>query len=189
MSTPNVVDNEELFESIVLGNVRSPGKVTLSGHDRKVNWDVKKGAGQSGATTTLSDVPPVEVTATFYLLKDVSQNIDDFADWDTFVEVVNSTVSGPEPKALDVYHPDLARNDIKSVVKVLVGGFTYDDKGGATVVVKFLEYRPPKPKGGTPNGSSSAARTKTKITPPDPNQAALDELARLTAQYQKTPWG
>jgi len=45
MSAPNPIDDEELFASIELGGVKSPGKVTLSGHDRKATWDVKKGPG------------------------------------------------------------------------------------------------------------------------------------------------
>ncbi len=181
---PTPVDNEDLYEGIVLGGVKSPGRVTLSGHDRKVSWDVKEGSGQSGATTTLKSIPPIEFTATFYLVQDPAQEIDDFDGWDAFLAAVNSTVSGPKPKALDVYHPDLADNGITSVVKASVGGATYDGKGGTTYVIKFQEYRPPKPAGGSPSGSGAKAKTKT-----DPDQAAKDELARLTKQYQATPWG
>lgn len=183
--SPNPLDDEELYESIVLAGVASPGRVTLSGHDRVIGWDVKKGAGQSGATTTRTSEDPVEFTCTFYLVKDVSQGIDDFQAWPSFLKVLRSTVAEKEPKALDVYHPDLASNDIKSVVLKSVGGTVHDGKGGQTIAVKLLEYRPPKPKGGTPKGSKTTAK---KTTAPDPNQAALDELARLTKQYQATPW-
>lgn len=182
--SPNPIDDEELYEALAFGNVRSPGKVTLSGHDRKINWDIKAGSGQYGATTTIKDIPPVEFTASFYLVNDPAQGIYDIDAWPAFVELINSTVAGKVPKALDCYHPDLAANDIKSVVKASVGGAVHDGKGGQTIVVKLLEYRPPKPKGGTPKGS---ATKKTKA--PDPNQAALDELAKLTDTFRKTPWG
>jgi hypothetical protein len=182
---PNPLDDEPLYDGIILGGVQSPGKCTLSGHDRKINWDVKAGAGQSGATTTLKDIPPIEFTCTFYLLRDDSQGIDDLIDWPAFRELINSTVSGPKPKALDIYHPDLAANDIKSVVKASIGGVVHDGKGGQTIVVKFQEYKPPKPKGGSPNGS----KTKGKLpAPPDPDAEAKAQLAALTAQYQNTPW-
>ncbi len=46
---------------------------------------------------------------------------------------------------------------------------TYDGKGGATVVVKFQEYLPPKKKGGSPSGSG-------KGTTPDPNKDLQDEI-------------
>lgn len=185
MSVPNPVDNEDLYEAIVLGGLRSPGRVTLSGHDRVIGWDVKKGAGQSGATTTRTSEDPAKVTCTFYLVKDDAQGIDDFALWPAFLAQAKSTIAGPTPKALDVYHPDLAENDIKSVVLEKIGGVVHDGKGGQTRTLVFLEYRPPKPKGGTPKGSAA----KKKTAAPDPNQAALDELARLTKQYQATPWG
>ncbi len=181
---PNPIDDPELYDSIVLGGVSSPGKVTLSGHDRKIGWDVKKGNGQAGASMTRTSEDPVVVTATFYLVKDEAQGIDDFADWPAFDRLIRSTVAGPTPKALDVYHPDLAANDIKSLVLDTFGGVSHDGKGGQTIVVKFSEYKPPKPKGGSPKGSATA---KAKTT--DPNAEANAELERLIKQYQATPWG
>jgi hypothetical protein len=184
---PNPQDDESLYDSIVLAGVRSPGSVKLSGHDRKVDWDVKNAAAQTGASTTLKSIPLVEFTATFYLVKDVAQGIDDFAAWPAFQALIDSTVAGSKPKALDVYHPDLASQDppISSVVKALVGGVVHDGKGGQTITVKFQEYRPPKPKGGSPSGSKSKDAKKTA---PDPDAAALAELQSLTDKYQKTGW-
>lgn len=181
-SAPNPIDNPELFDSITLGGVTSPGKVTLSGHDRKVEWDIKSGPSLKGASTTVKSIPPIEFTATFYLVKDVAQGIDDFADWPAFVDVVNSSLTGAKPKALDIYHPYLAENDIKSVCKALVGGAIDDGKGGQTRVIKFQEYKPPKPIKVTPLGSLNGNKA-------DPDAAAQAELAKLTGQYQKTPWG
>ncbi len=179
----NAIDNPDLFDVIVLAGVRSPGKVTLSGHDRAVDWDIKKGNGQVGATMTKKGEDPVEFTATFYLVQDLGQGIDDFAAWDAFHALIDSTVNGKKPKALDCYHPDLAANGIKSVVKKSVGGVVHDGKGGQTVTVKLIEYRPPRKAGGSPSGSTTGAKKA------DPNQAALDELAKLTAQYKATPFG
>lgn len=176
---PNVVDNEDLYNAVVLAGMTSPGKVTLSGHDRQVVWDVKLGPSLNGATTTLKGIPPIAFSAEFYLLKDPAQGIDDFAQWPAFLSLINSTVAGPKPKALDIYHPDLASNDIKSVVKAQVGGTTYDGKGGAKIVVKFQEYRIPRSQGGTPAGSQKGG--------PDPNAPLKAEVARLTTRYQQTP--
>jgi hypothetical protein len=186
MSAPNPIDNEELFDSIVLGGVSSPGKVTLSGHDRKVTWDVKTAPATKGASTTLKEVPPIEFTATFYLVKDVAQGLDDFADWPAFQDVIESSVNGTTPRALDIYHPDLAsqRPPIASVCKAMVGGAVDDGKGGRTIVVKFQEYQPPKPAGGSPSGS----KAKPDPDPNDPDAAAKAEIAKLTKQYQDTPW-
>jgi hypothetical protein len=180
---PNPIDNPELYKSVVLAGVTSPGQVTLSGHERKINWDIKTAPGQSGATTTLKDIPPAEFTASFYLVRDDVLGIDDFEEWPEFQKLIDSTVADAKPKALDVYHPDLASNDIKSVVKASIGGVQHDGKGGQIITVKFLEYRPPKKKGGSPSGSKSKPKT------PDPDQAALDELKKLSDEYKKTPWG
>lgn len=174
----NPVDFEDAYNSIILGGTKSPGVVTLSGHDRKVNWDVKEGNAQVGATTTIKSIPPTEFTASFYLA-----DADDIAAWPAFLGIIKSTVSGAKPKALDIYHPDLVENEIVSVVKATIMGTVHDKKGGQTRVVKFQEYKPPKPKGGSPSGSTTNAKAK------DPNQAALDELAKLTDQFNKTPWG
>ncbi len=184
MVNPTPYDNPELFESIVLAGVRSPGSVKLSGHDREVDWDIKTGSGTSGATTTLKAEKLVEFTATFYLVQDIAQGVDDIELWPDFQDLIESSTNGKTPKALDIYHPDLAANRIKSVVKKSIGGVVHDGKGGQTIAVKFLEYRPPKPKGGSPSGSKSKPPSK-----PDPNAAAKAELEKLTKQYQQTPWG
>jgi hypothetical protein len=183
---PNRQDNPELYDTIVLAGVRSPGVVTISGHDRQIGWDVKKGQGQSGASTTRTSEDPVEFTCTFYLVKDSAAGIDDFAEWEDFLTVANSSIAAKDPKALDIYHPDLARVDIKSVVLRKIGGVVHDGLGGETHTLTFLEYRPPKPKGGSPKGSKSK---DTKKKGPDPDAARLAELERLTTQYQNTPWG
>lgn len=183
----NPIDNEELYNSILLAGKKSPGKVTLSGHDRNVEWDVKTGVALKGATTSVKGIPPISFTATFYLVRDDAQGIDQLADWPAFVQVIESSIAEKngkaQPKALDIYHPDLASQNppIVSVCKASVGGVVHDGRGGQTIVVKFQEYRPPQPITVTPSGSSSKKA--------DPDAAALAELDRLTQQYQKTPWG
>ena len=176
MGVPNPVDNEDLYNAIVYGGVRSPGVVTITGHDRKVKWDIKSGPGMKGATMTKSTEEPVQFTCSFYLA-----DKDDFDAWDAFKALVDSTVNGKTPKALDIYHPDLAEQGIKSAVKDTTAGTLHDGKGGQTKVVKFIEYFPPKPSGGTAAGAKAKASA-------DPNQAKLDELKALTNQYNRTNW-
>lgn len=170
------ISNGDLYDSILLGGLKSPGKVTLSGHDRKVDWDVKVVPGTKGATTTIKSIPPVEFTATFYLVRDDAIGVNDFDAWPQFLAKINSTVDGAKPKPLDIYHPDLAANGIISVCKSFVGGVVHDGKGGQTITVRFMEYKPPAP-AKTPRPSS------------DPDAAAKAEIKRLTKQYEATPWG
>lgn len=173
---PDPINDPDLYDSIELGGIRSPGTVTLSGHDREIDWDVKVGPGTTGGTTTLKAEKLITFTATFKLT-----DADDIAAWPAFRDLINSTVQGSKAKALDVYHPDLAVNGIKSVVKAAIGGVVHDGKGGQTISVKLIEYRPPKPAKVTPLAAPNKGA--------DPNAAAKAELAALTAQYQATPWG
>ena len=176
---PNVFQNEDLYNVIVLNGKTSPGVVTLSGHDRKREWDIRGGPYMDGAWMALKWTPPIEFTASFYLLLDPSKGIDDFAAWDAFQPVIEATVQGRTPKAVPIYHPDLAANKITSVVQGTIGGRTYDGKGGAIQVVKFQEYRPPKIQGGTPKPTKEN----------DPNAALKAQVEALTRQYANTPWG
>ena len=163
----------ELYRSIILGGTASPGVVALSNCDRKHEWDVQKPKGQTGAVTVNRGPANGGFTATFYLVDDV-----DVTGWDSFAALIASTVDGPKPKAMSVYHPDLARNKITDVVCESLGILHHDGKGGATVTVKFLEFRPPKPK----PAAKAAAGTPAKAKRPDPNAAAKAELAALLAQ-------
>lgn len=172
----NPVDFSDVYDCIVLSGKRSPGVVTLSGHDREIGWDIKKGAGQAGASMTRTSEDPVKFACAFFLATS-----EDFDAWPEFDGLIRSTVSGPKPKALDIYHPDLVINGITNVVLSKFGGTVHDGKGGQTITVYFLEYRPPKAKGGSP-----LPKPKEEV---DPNAAAKAELERLLKQYQATPWG
>ncbi len=167
---PDPVNDPELFDALEIAGVRSPGVVRISGHDFVVDWDIKEASGQAGASTTIKGTKLGRFTATFFLADG-----EDIAAWPNFFELIESTVI-PTPNALDVYHPDLSVQGISSCVLESMGGVVHDGKGGQTITVKFIEYRPPRPKGGS---------TKKKS---DPNQAALDELEALTKTYNNTPW-
>lgn len=175
---PNPIDNEELYDRIELAGVRSPGKVTLSGHDRKQTWDIKPADGVRGARTSYKGDQVAQFSATFFLLKDKILGIDDFAAWESFALIIrNSLPKTGKPKALRIYHPDLSANDIKDVSQASIGGMVHDGKGGATVVVEFLEYRPPAP--------IPAVTLPTPQAKPDPNADVKAENAKLRAEAQK----
>ncbi len=175
---PDPINDEELFNVIELGGVASPGVVkSISGHERKINWDVKEGEGQSGASSTLKSVPLRTITVTFFLADEEQIGL-----WPAFRTLCYSTIKGAKPIALDIYQPDLAVNEVRSVVLASMGGPVHDGKGGQTIAVIFQEYAPPKPKGGSASGSKAKKG-------PDPNAAANAELAALTKKYADTPWG
>lgn len=181
---PFIYDEE--YSAILLGTARSPGVVTLSGHDRQKNWDVKAAKGQTGASSSLGGDPVGTFKASFYLASDNLDEgeEDDFDRWDKFQFLLEAMNAGTAPAAVPIYHPDLARNNFTEVAVKSIGGMVHDGKGGATVVVEFIEYKPPKPKPASKAkakpGTSTAAATK-----PDPNARAKAELAGLLAEARR----
>ncbi|MCC6902813.1 MAG: hypothetical protein IT377_27825 [Polyangiaceae bacterium] len=170
MSAPS--SNPDLYASISLNGMRSPGTVTLSGHDRDWSWDIKEAKGQDGASTSRNGEKVAQFTATFSLSDDPLSDVDDFTGWEVFSAMLGAAMKAKAPVAMSVYHPDLARNGITSVVVAGIGGMQHDGKGGATVAVKLLEYRPPKKK---PVSGPSGKSSKTS-KPGDPVGAVAGAL-------------
>jgi len=168
----------ELYSKIILGTLLSPGIVTLSGHNRDESWDVQAAKGSEGATSVLNGKPVGTFQASFFL---ADQDEED--DWVAFQTLIESTTAGPKPVALPIYHPDLAANGYTEVCSAGVGGAVRDERGGVTIQVKFIEYRPPKPKPAaspTARGGGTGAPASGGGAPPyDPNAAAKRELAGL----------
>lgn len=167
----------ELFDHVVVDGTRSPGVVTLDGHERAHKWDNKDGSGQDGATSELKGAPLGSFTMTFDLVND-PQTGNQIAEWETFQPILERSINGTTPIALPIEHPDLTRNRYTSIVLVSIGGMVHDGMGGARVVVKVQEHRPPKPKGGTAKGGS-------KKGGPDPNADAKAQLDALLDEAKK----
>lgn len=175
---PNPIDHPDLYEAIEIDGRRSPGLVTLDGHDRNEKWDIKSADGAGGARTTYKGEEITQFSASFYLVKDPILGIDEFAAWESFAAIIRKSLANPKkPTALKIYHPDLAANDIKTISYATFGGMKHDGKGGATVVVKFLEYRPAKKKGGSP--------LPKPLEKPDPNADLKKQLEDLLAEAKK----
>jgi hypothetical protein len=188
----SVLLNADAYDVIVLGTQKSPGKVTLNGHDRDKNWRIAKAKGQVGASSSLDGDDLGEFEATFDLGGDgytEDELKDELEQWDDFQRLIESTTNGPKPTALPIYHPDLARNRYTEVVNRGVGGVVHDGKGGAQVKVKFGEHRPPKPKPIAKPVSKPAQTYATtdegRRSPPDPNAAAKQQLAGLLDQARQ----
>lgn len=181
------IDQGDELTKHLLGTVRSPGFVTFQGHDRHQEWDVQKAKGTTGASSNLEGEPIGQFQATYYLVTE-----GDFAEWDPFQRLLESMTNGPTPTALPIAHPDLARNRYTHVSQAFIGGRTYDGRGGAMHVVKYIEYRPPKKKPAAkaqakPSGRVAAAAGAAGGPPPkpDPNADAKRELAGLLEEARR----
>lgn len=195
MSGTRPYDLDEDYSHIILGTVMSPGIVTLSGHDRTKAWDIQPAKGTTGASSLLNGDPVGQFTASFQLSDDSpdpdsEEFLNDFERWERFQLMLEAMLAGPTPVALPIYHPDLVRNHFTEVTVAAIGGMRHDGRGGATVEVKFIEYKPPKPK----RAAKAAAKPATQgpsygeqfgpppPPKPDPNAEAKAELAALLAQ-------
>lgn len=170
----------ELFSSIVIGTgpsrVVSPGTVTLSGHDRIEKWKTTEADGQTGATSQHQGLNIGEFQASFYLASP-----DEQMAWPAFQSAVVALTAGPRPRAVPIYHPDLALNRLTEVSGAGVLGAVRDGQGGVTIAVRFIEYRPPRPR-PTSSASGASSATTAPGEAPDPNAAAKRELAELLDQ-------
>lgn len=183
-------DDEIEYSTIVLGTTRSPGVVTLTGHDRMKNWDVQKAKGTTGASSNLNGDDVGTFKASFYLVDDGTDDPGEgqFDRWEAFEKLVKSTTDGAKPFALPIYNPDLARNLFTEVSNGGVSGFAHDGKGGATVVVTFIELKPAKPKPAAKAAAKPRSGSRggnSAVLAPDPNAAAKAELAGLLTEAQK----
>lgn len=178
---PNPYEHPELYKSIELGGQKSPGTVKLNGHERVIGWKKNDAKGQVGASMTLEGEPLGAFEADFELVRDIPAGIDDFTAWDAFQKLIESTTSGPQPIALPVYHPDLARNRYTHVVNAGVGGMIHDENGMGRVKVKFSEYRPPKKK----TGGAPKAGTKKKTATTDEIAKQIADAMSPTAQAEQ----
>lgn len=174
-TTPNT--HPDVYKGIVVNGTESPGTVTLSGYPRERKWQQDSPSGMSGEFTKDKGPKNSGFTATFYLA-----DLEDVEAWDGFARMLLESLEGPKPRALFVTHPDLMRNRMIDFVLQSIGDMTHDGKGGATVVCKFLEYRPPKPK---PVAKPGAAQRRGTTTVNDPNAARKAELAALLEQAKQ----
>ena len=146
----NPIEHPGVHNYVVLAGVTSPlAKVT--GADREFKWQEKESKGSLGATATFQGSPLAKPTVTYTLWLP-----DHFRHWDlVYMPVLERSIEGAKPQALDIYSPYLERNKIKSITVVKLGQLKHVGKGKYEVTHQYLEYRPPKPGGGTPSGSKS----------------------------------
>lgn len=183
--SPNPIDDVDAYTVIVLAGAQSPGHCVIDGAALTNRWEEKEGDGQDGDSTTLKGRKNAHFTCTFELWDEPGLGVDHFVAWDIFAELLKNSAKTTPLSALDIYHPDLARLGISAVQVEEIGQLKHDGTGGATVAVKFLEYRAPKPKSGTPGGSASGPDGSKPGEEPDPNADAKRAIEEELAEARK----
>jgi hypothetical protein len=183
MIPPNYA-NVETWSKIIVAGIPSPGVLkSLTGHERAIGWDIQNAKGQDGGTSSRTGEPLGKFVATFYLVDEVDETgLSDFDRWDDFQRLLESSICYDEPVALDVYHPDLARNYFSAIVLRKMGEMIPDGKGGATISVELGEHRPKQTK---PSGSASQTKTTPKTKGDQAVEDAEKELDALLEEGKK----
>lgn len=159
----NPVDYPAEYDLIVAGT-RAPGVCTIVEADDEGNWDDKEASGQEGASTTYQGRKLRAFKTRHSLAVDPIRGFDDISDWEVFVPLLRAATAGQTPVAYDVWHPDLAVQEITAATPRVIGALRHDGKGMAEVEVQWKEHAPPKPKppkgtSGSKTGSSKDGRT------------------------------
>ena len=168
--TPNPITDSNLWQYFTLASYPSPGIIIrggVKGFKRETGWDKKAGKGSQGATLTLKTLPPCEGTITLALWRALrttsiagpgvtfasplppqfpGDQVDDFGNWDTFVE--NVLAIGPKEQVaegLPISYPAFCSIGL---TKVVVEWYTAPEhiRGGLYhVTIKLGEWQQPPP--------------------------------------------
>lgn len=97
----NPLRTPELYDTVLLAGVRSPGQCDLTGAHAPRKWDVWRGFGLSGAATVFTgiDIDKFAVRLTFW----EPEQIDEYNA--KFAPLLALPPRGKRPKSLDFYHP------------------------------------------------------------------------------------
>jgi len=146
------IQNPRDEDAFRIGSVLSPGLAILSGFKRGYGWEVKKGKGVKGSTSTLNEFPPCEGAAEILLWES-----EHFTAWESFQRLLKYDPTRKDVVALDWYHPSTESIELRSVVCKGIGARIHKGQGLYSITVEFLEYHPPPPKSAvqTPTGSKS----------------------------------
>jgi hypothetical protein len=142
---PTISDFPELYDTLTISGMRSPGTVKLSGDALKVKVDKAEAKSSDGGTSTINGRSVREFEAEFYVWNDREKGVDHHVAWAPFYAMLFTQSAAPKAIGFPIVHPDLARAGITSVCVEHIALPTYDGKGGARHKVKFSEHKPKKP--------------------------------------------
>ena len=177
-------DRDKRCESDALrcGGDWSPGLARVRKAGIPVTWDKRKGYGYAGAWLiyTGDDLSEFDVEFTFT----TQTQIEEWKTWSKKYLTKSSQASSSaaflpsvvQPKAIGVYHPLLAEVKIDKIVWKKINQFDQPSNGKWVKVVEFIQFKPPKPLLGRPNGATPAA---AKVTPNAQDAKQLEIRAAL----------
>ncbi len=186
----------QYWDTVIVGNVPSPGLARCKEWKRIHTWDVKKGKGTLGAKLTFTEKPPAEGQIEFLIWDDGSMNYgpfggDQFSAWDSFVALLKYDPTKKTADAIAIYHPSLDFIDVTSVVTTKIGNPVQVIEGDTlySITVDFIEDYPTPAKNATSNPVSPTTTvgppTGTGNPPPDAPDALQQQIQQLLQDAQQ----
>jgi hypothetical protein len=155
---------------VLLRGVSTPGIASIEKAAREIKVDEVAGYGASGAVTVVHG----RKLAHFDIVVTLTTPAD-WNEWDSFKEVVLTMPTGPNAKALDVWHPWLVMLDVRACVVSAVSQPEDDGTGAFRIRVSCVEFRRPKQQLAVP------ASAEQKPAAQDPVEIYI---GKLTDQLQ-----
>ncbi len=161
----NPIDNPGAYDALRIAGKRTPGQLKWTSPPKvDEGWEKKEAKGSKGGETICNGRKICEFAVELYLWRDTIR--DEFAAWEAFKPVLaKTTKDGAAQQALDIYSPVLEEAGISAVVLKNVPCAIPDGKGGATVLLEFMEYRPAKKNSGSGKPKGAAAAPGAKADP------------------------
>ena len=169
----------QAWDRVSIDGELCPGICELSGFSRPAEWDVKRGKGTKGGTTTLAQLPPAKGTIRFFLWTKAH-----FEEWsNSFLAKLKYDPTKKTVTAVTIQHPSLVLIYLTMVVIESIGAIEPEGLGKYSIKVDVLEYLP-----ASANGSGNVSVTPIPSDPAaDARQARLAEQRAYLAALAKQP--
>ncbi len=183
---PDPIANPQAWDKVEIAGVLSPGLARVGEFKRKWVWDEKKGKGQPRATLTFTGAHLSRGAIEFWLLTGPDGRGGTYIDlqqWVTFSEMFQYDPTKTTATAVDIYHPSLAVNKLRSFIcegitnpiRMRDGDCLY------SVKVELIEYAP------APAVNVASTIAKTQANPPQStNPPGTGPVDAEVAQRQAT---
>jgi len=190
-SFPVPMDNPELYYRATIGGVLTPGAIAkggITGWGLETDIEVKKGKGANDATLTdTGDKPPTGTIKIQLWRRGEGDDPNDFDDWQAFFLMLRAARKAK--KALDIVHPIINLQEVRSVLVKNIGALTDAGAGLWTVELELIKWVPDPPSaGGTPAGSQDKdgnGPDDKASADKDPNAALKQEFADKAAEAEE----
>lgn len=156
---------------------QSPGLAVVRGAEDVRMWDKRQGYGLSGALQIFRGRDLSEFDVTLTLSTD-----QDWADWASWRQLVARPPFGKIPKALDIWHPWLEEQEIRSCVVLKKGNWEPDGTGAFSITIRFREFRPFTISLAKPTSSATPVDTDPVSQQIAANTATIKSLRDQLAQ-------